>query len=73
MRNFYLCWPSGQIYQSLSDKSLPPQIPLAVPGDFFTAAADGKQYRTRHHNPDIISVGYRVIRKAIKLRSFTHA
>lgn len=29
--------------------------------DFFTTAADGKQYRTRHYNLDaIISVGYRV-------------
>lgn len=33
----------------------------AVVKDFFTTAADGKQYRTRHYNLDaIISVGYRV-------------
>lgn len=33
MRNFYLCWPSGQIYQTASDKSLPPQILQAVSGE----------------------------------------
>lgn len=27
MRNFYLCWPSEQIYQTVSDKSLPTGIP----------------------------------------------
>jgi len=33
----------------------------SVVKDFFTTAADGKQYRTRHYNLDaIISVGYRV-------------
>jgi predicted nuclease of restriction endonuclease-like (RecB) superfamily len=30
MRNFYLCWPSGQIYQTVSDKSLSPGILQAV-------------------------------------------
>ena len=35
--------------------------PESVVKDFFTTAADGKQYRTRHYNLDvIISVGYRV-------------
>lgn len=33
----------------------------SVVKDFFTTAADGKQYRTKHYNLDaIISVGYRV-------------
>lgn len=33
----------------------------SVVKDFFTTAADGKQYRTRHYSLDaIISVGYRV-------------
>lgn len=35
--------------------------PESVVKDFFTTAADGKQYRTKHYNLDvIISVGYRV-------------
>lgn len=35
--------------------------PESVVKDFFTTAADGKQYRTRHYNLDvIISAGYRV-------------
>lgn len=35
--------------------------PEPVVKDFFTTAADGKQYRTKHYNLDvIISVGYRV-------------
>jgi len=33
----------------------------SVVKDFFTTAADGKQYRSKHYNLDaIISVGYRV-------------
>ncbi len=36
-------------------------IEKSVVKDFFTTAADGKRYRTRHYNLDaIISVGYRV-------------
>lgn len=36
-------------------------IEESVVKDFFTTAADGKQYRTKHYNLDaIISVGYRV-------------
>jgi len=36
-------------------------VESAVVKDFFTTAADGKQYNTRHYNLDvIISVGYRV-------------
>ena len=35
--------------------------PESVVKDFFTTTADGKQYRTKHYNLDvIISVGYRV-------------
>jgi len=35
--------------------------PESVVKDFFTTAADGKQYRTKHYSLDvIISVGYRV-------------
>ncbi len=35
--------------------------PESVVKDFFTTAADGKQYRTKHYNLDmIISVGCRV-------------
>ena len=35
--------------------------PESVVKDFFTTAADGKQYRTKHYNLDvIISAGYRV-------------
>lgn len=34
---------------------------ISVVKDFFTTAADGKKYRTKHYNLDaIISVGYRV-------------
>lgn len=34
MRNFYyLCWPSGQIYQTVSDISLPPQNLQTVSGE----------------------------------------
>lgn len=34
---------------------------MSVVKDFFTTAADGKRYRTKHYNLDaIISVGYRV-------------
>ena len=33
MRNFYLCWPSGQIYQTASDISLPPQILQTLSGE----------------------------------------
>jgi len=33
MRNFYLCWPSGQIYQTASDISLLPQILQTVSGE----------------------------------------
>ncbi len=33
----------------------------SVVKDYFTTAADGKSYRTKHYNLDaIISVGYRV-------------
>jgi hypothetical protein len=36
-------------------------VPESVIKDFFTTIADGKQYRTKHYNLDvIISVGYRV-------------
>ena len=35
--------------------------PESLVKDFFTTTADGKQYRTKHYNLDvIISVGYRV-------------
>jgi len=33
MRNFYPSWPSGQIYQTASDKSLPPRILQTVSGE----------------------------------------